>query len=237
MKKEIVTNENEIIKILNEFGLTKPILEEASKMDINVPMLFYDKIINNPSAENIDNVTKNLLGVYGNYLATHYFKMQGYDVENEVGVYDNGNGNGNLLTRADISFIDSNGIRNYCEVKAAYQIIDNIRNYKDNSLEKTGYYKNLDAEIIKYKKIGEKLIKQVKKLSKDGSLVNVIIFDGCYMDEIIKQELKNLDANIITLNVNIYDLEENIKKNVLRILSYFSKNVTTNIDYKGKKNR
>lgn len=233
MKKEIVTNENEIIKILNEFGITKPILEEASKMDINVPMLFYDKIINNPSAENIDNVTKNLLGVYGNYLATHYFKMQGYDVENEVGVYDNGN----LLTRADISFIDSNGIRNYYEVKAAYQIIDNIRNYKDNSLEKTGYYKNLDAEIIKYKKIGEKLIKQVKKLSKDGSLVNVIIFDGCYMDEIIKQELKKLGANIITLNVNIYDLEENIKKNVLRILSYFSKNVTTNIDCKGKKNR
>lgn len=235
MKKEIVTNENGIIKKLNEFGITKPILEEASKMDINVPMLFYDKIINNPSAENIDNVTKNLLGVYGNYLATHYFKMQGYDVENEVGVYDNGNGN--LLTRADISFIDSNGIRNYCEVKAAYQIIDNIRNYKDNSLEKTGYYKDLDAEIIKYKKIGEKLIKQVKKLSKDGSLVNVIIFDGCYMDEIIKQELKKLGANIITLNVNIYDLEENIKKNVLRILSYFSKNVTTNIDYKGKKNR
>lgn len=233
MKKEIVTNENEIIKILNEFGITKPILEEASKMDINVPMLFYDKIINNPSAENIDNVTKNLLGVYGNYHATNYFKMQGYDVENEVGVYDNGN----LLTRADISFIDSNGIRNCCEVKAAYQIIDNIRNYKDNSLEKTGYYKNLDAEIIKYKKIGEKLIKQVKKLSKDGSLVNVIIFDGCYMDEIIKQELKELGANIITLNVNIYDLEENIKKNVLRILSYFSKNVTINIDYKGKKNR
>ena len=213
MKKEIVTNENEIIKILNEFGITKPILEEASKMDINVPMLFYDKIINNPSVENIDNVTKNLLGVYGNYLATHYFKMQGYDV------------------------LNSNGIRNYCEVKAAYQIIDNIRNYKDNSLEKTGYYKNLDAEIIKYKKIGEKLIKQVKKLSKDGSLVNVIIFDGCYMDEIIKQELKELSANIITLNVNIYDLEENIKKNVLRILSYFSKNVTINIDCKGKKNR
>ena len=159
--------------------------------------------------------------------------MQGYDVLNEVGVYDNGN----LLTRADIFFIDSNGIRNYCEVKAAFQIIDNIRNYKDNSLEKTGYYKNLDAEIIKYKKIGEKLIKQVKKLSKDGSLVNVIIFDGCYMDEIIKQELKDLDANIITLNVNIYDLEENIKKNVLRILSYFSKNVTINIDCKGKKNR
>ena len=57
------------------------------------------------------------------------------------------------------------------------------------------------------------------------------------MDEIIKQELKNLDANIITLNVNIYDLEENIKKNVLRILNYFSKNVTINIDYKGKKKR
>ena len=155
------------------------------------------------------------MGVYGNYLATHYFKMQGYDVLNEVGVYDNGN----LLTRADLSFIDSNGIRNYCEVKAAYQIIDNIRNYKDNSLEKTGYYKNLDAEIIKYKKIGEKLIKQVKKLSKDGSLVNVIIFDGCYMDEIIKQELKNLDANLITLNVNIYDLEENIKKKAKRVLA------------------
>lgn len=231
MEKEIVTNENGIIEILNRFGITKPLLMEASKMDINVPMLFYDKIINNPSAENIDNVTKNLLGVYGNYLATHYFKMQGYDVENEVGVYDNGN----LLTRADISFTDSNGRRNYCEVKAAFQIIDNIRNYKDNSLDRTGYYKDLDAEIIKYKKIGVKLIKQVEKLSKDGSLVNVIIYDGCYMDEIIKQKLKELGANIITLNVNIYDLEENIKKNVLRVLNYFRKNVIINIDCKKKK--
>ena len=233
MEKEIVTNENGIIEILNRFGITKPLLMEADKMDINVPMLFYDKIINNPSTENIDNVTKNLLGVYGNYLATHYFKKQGYDVENEVGVYDNGN----LLTRADISFIDSNGRRNYCEVKAAFQIIDNIRNYKDNSLDRTGYYKDLDAEIIKYKKIGEKLIRQVEKLSKDGSLVNVIVYDGCYMDEIIKQKLKELGANIITLDVNIYDLEENIKKNVLRILSYFNNNVTVNIDYKGKKKR
>lgn len=233
MGKEIVTNENEIIEILNRFGITKPLLMEASKMDINVPMLFYDKIINNPSTENIDNVTKNLLGVYGNYHATNYFKKQGYDVENEVGVYDNGN----LLTRADISFIDSNGRRNYCEVKAAFQIIDNIRNYKDNSLDRTGYYKDLDAEIIKYKKIGEKLIKQVEKLSKDGSLVNVIVYDGCYMDEIIKQKLKELGANIITLDVNIYDLEENIKKNVLRILDYFNNNVTANIDYKGKKKR
>ncbi len=233
MEKEIVTNENGIIEILSRFGITKPLLMEADKMDINVPMLFYDKIINNPSAENIDNVTKNLLGVYGNYLATHYFKMQGYDVENEVGVYDNGN----LLTRADISFIDSNGRRNYCEVKAAFQIIDNIRNYKDNSLDRTGYYKDLDAEILKYKKIGEKLIKQVKKLSKDGSLVNVIIYDGCYVDGIIRQKLEDLGVNIITLNVNIYDLEENIKKNVLRISDYFSKNVTTNIDYKGKKKR
>lgn len=233
MEKEIVTNENGIIEILNRFGITKPLLMEASKMDINVPMLFYDKIINNPSTENIDDVTKNLLGVYGNYLATHYFKMQGYDVENEVGVYDNGN----LLTRADISFIDSNGRRNYCEVKAAFQIIDNIRNYKDNSLDRTGYYKDLDAEIIKYKKIGEKLIRQVEKLSKDGSLVNVIVYDGCYMDEIIKQKLKELGANIITLDVNIYDLEENIKKNVLRISDYFNNNVTANIDYKGKKKR
>lgn len=233
MEKEIVTNENGIIEILNRFGITKPLLMEASKMDINVPMLFYDKIINNPSAENIDNVTKNLLGVYGNYHATNYFKKQGYDVENEVGVYDNGN----LLTRADISFIDSNGRRNYCEVKAAFQIIDNIRNYKDNSLDRTGYYKDLDAEIIKYKKIGEKLIRQVEKLSKDGSLVNVIVYDGCYMDEIIKQKLKELGANIITLDVNIYDLEENIKKNVLRISDYFYNNVTANIDYKGKKKR
>ena len=231
MEKEIVTNENGIIEILNRFGITKPLLMEASKMDINVPMLFYDKIINNPSAENIDNVTKNLLGVYGNYHATNYFKKQGYDVENEVGVYDNGN----LLTRADISFIDSNGRRNYCEVKAAFQIIDNIRNYKDNSLDRTGYYKDLDAEIIKYKKIGEKLIRQVEKLSKDGSLVNVIVYDGCYMDEIVKQKLKELGANIITLNVNIYDLEENIKKNVLRVLNYFRKNVIINIDCKKKK--
>lgn len=231
MEKEIITNEKGIKEILNKFGITKPILEEASKMDINVPMLFYDKIINNPSTENIDTVTKTLLGVYGNYLATYYFKSKGYNVSNETGVYDNGN----LSTRADISFIDNEGKRNYCEVKAAFQILDNIRNYKDDSEDKTGCYKNLDSEIIKYKKIGEKLIKQVQKLSKDGSLVNVIIYDGCYMDEIIKQKLKELNVNIITLNVNIYELEENIKKNVIKISKYFKENLIVNINNSKKK--
>lgn len=217
MKQEYDITSYEIIDILNRFSIKKPILDVANKMNFNLVDLFYDKIFVNCDDEKIDEVTKNLLGIYGNFLATYYFEQLGYNVETEVPVYDGKK----EVTKADLSFIDSSGKLNYCEVKAAFQIIDNMRNYKDTSPSKTGCYKDLDKEIIKYKSIGKKLITQVDKLYKTGALVNVIIFDGCFLDEIIKQKLKERNVKIIKLAVNIYDLEKYIKDKVIKIQNYY----------------
>ena len=217
MKQEYDITSYEIIDILNRFSIKKPILDVANKMNFNLVDLFYDKIFVNCDDEKIDEVTKNLLGIYGNFLATYYFEQLGYNVETEVPVYDGKK----EVTKADLSFIDSSGKLNYCEVKAAFQIIDNMRNYKDTSPSKTGCYKDLDKEIIKYKSIGKKLITQVDKLYKTGALVNVIIFDGCFLDEIIKQKLKERNVKIIKLAVNIYDLENYIKDKVIKIQNYY----------------
>ena len=124
MKLKYDITSYEIIDILNKFCIKKPILDVAKKMDFNLVNLFYDKVFTNSNEEKIDEVTKNLLGIYGNFLATYYFKKLGYNVDSEVPIYDGKK----EVTKADLSFIDNNGKLNYCEVKATFQIIDNLRN-------------------------------------------------------------------------------------------------------------
>ena len=90
----------EIIDILNRFSIKKPILDVANKMDFNLVDLFYDKVFVNSNNEKIDEITKNLLGIYGNFLATYYFKQLGYNIDTEVPVYDGKK----EVTKADLSF-------------------------------------------------------------------------------------------------------------------------------------
>ena len=80
--------------------------------------------------------------------------------------------------------------------------------------------------------IGKKLITQVKKLSKTGANVIVAIFDGCYMDDIIKDELKDLNVKINIINMNINDLEEEIKRKLILARNYIMENTTLNIENK-----
>ena len=109
MKLKYDITSYEIIDILNKFFIKKPILDVAKKMDFNLVNLFYDKVFTNSNEEKIDEVTKNLLGIYGNFLATYYFKKLGYNVDSEVSIYDGKKD----FTIADLSFIDSNGKLNF----------------------------------------------------------------------------------------------------------------------------
>lgn len=209
---------NLIISTLKKYGINDDILKLAERMDINLVRLFYEKILcvneKNELYKNIQSLTKTLLGVYGNYIVTCYYKALGYDVKNEYPVYDS---KGELLTRADISFIDNSGRLNLCEVKATTQIIDNIRNYNSSNEEKYNgkYFYDMDSDIIKYKEIGTKLIKQVSKLKKASSIVIVCVFDGCFMDDIIKDKLKKLGVTVVKMASNIEDLEAFIEECVL----------------------
>lgn len=221
MSKEKNINIDKIKNILISFGINKEIFYHASKMDLNIIKLFYEKLIANYSIKNVDEVTRNLLGVYGNYIATLYYKKFYKNVENEVPIK---NENNKEITKADISFTDKNNKVFYVEVKAAKQIIDNIRNYVDSDIPLNNCYTDKDSEIIKYKMIGKKLIEQVNKLSKNNKNVIVTVFEGCYIDDIIKAKLNKLNVNINIINVNINDLEEEIKRKLILVREYIIKN-------------
>lgn len=237
--KKIISNDiyNNIYEILKEYGISENVISMGKKMDNDLPHLFHDKIlnINNVKELNLNKeiIVKTLLGIYGNFLATSYYKSLGYNVLNEYPVYDKNN---NLLTKADIAFADEYGNFNLCEVKLAYQIIDNIRNYKseDEKLYNGKVYYDMDNDIIKYKRIGDKLITQVKKLKESKKNVTVVIFDGCYMDDIIKDKLtKELKVTIKTIAINVKILKEqieNIVEDITNKLIENKKHILINTD-------
>ncbi len=219
---------NYISKILSKYGINSTIISMSGKMDINLVNLFYEKIILSTN-ENLESnksvIVKSLLGIYGNYLATMYYKTLGYKVENEYPVYDKEN---NLITKADLYFEDKNNVKTLCEVKLASQILDNIRNYKEKNeaLYKDNVYFDKDDDIIKYKMIGSKLLKQARKLKSTGYNVNIVIFSGCYMDDIIKDTL----SNDIGVNIKIIDVDvDMLKDNLDKIVSEISKELRENI--------
>ena len=212
MKKTKI--EESVKKYINEILISNNISEEiidfAKLMDIDIIRLFHDKIyVENKNIElNKDAISKNLLGVIGNFVANNYFKGLGYETINEYPIL---NKEGLTVTKADIAYKDSFGIH-LCEVKTTSQIIDNIRNYKDENEKKysDNVFYDLDKEIIKYKQIGTKVIEQVKKLKNNSNNVNVVVFNGCYIDDIIKDKLEKLGVSIKYIAPNIYDLEEYI---------------------------
>lgn len=228
MSKEI--NADKIKNILISFGINEDIFLNAEKMDLNITKIFCDKLINDYSQKTLEEVTRNLLGVYGNYIATQFYKGKYKKVLNEVPILDDDN---NEITRADISFFDLNGKLNYVEVKATEQIIDYEKSYVD-SLEI--YDNKKEYEIMKYKMIGKKLIEQVKKLSKDNINVIVAIFEGCHMDDIIKEKLNMLGIKINIIDVNIYTLIDEIKRILTLSRDYILENNIINIDCIKQKN-
>ena len=72
MQKILIDTNEKFIDFLIACGINRQVLDHASKMDLNVPKIIYDKILMNFSEKTLDEVTKNLLGVYGNYIATKY---------------------------------------------------------------------------------------------------------------------------------------------------------------------
>lgn len=211
----------ELLFIINKVGINDEIVKIASKMDIDIVRLFYDKVIcsnENNIDENIDIVSKSMLGIYGNYISSKYLNSLGYETVNEFPVV---NSDGKLLTKADIAFYDKDNMLNLCEVKMSYQILDNIRNYSDfDEEDKKGSYTDKDLIIIKYKNIGKKLLKQVEKLSLTNAKVNVITFDGCYIDDIILSKLKEMKVHHMVINVNIESLEKELKKMIYDVYNY-----------------
>lgn len=220
MQKILIDTNEKFIDFLIACGINRQVLDHASKMDLNVPKIIYDKILMNFSEKTLDEVTKNLLGVYGNYIATKYLQIKYKNIKNEVPIKDE---NENIITKADIAFVDKDNMINYCEVKAVNKILDNDESYEENNVE-----------IIKYKSIGKKLMSQVSKLLSTGSKVNVIVFRGCDIDNKVREKLTNSKVRIITILIDINNLENEIKKMIVDIYQYVKFNVTINLNSQNK---
>ncbi len=198
------------VEMIVHESFSKEIIKQAKKMDFNLVNLCYNMIISQRPRENFEAVLSALCGIYGNVLATKYFEKLGYEVKNEYPIYDK---KGKEITRADVFFIDENNVHNYCEVKAATQIILNDKSYLHTSIV-SGYFSrdvyifddNSDP-VIKYKMIAKKLIKQVKNLALDNNgVVNIVIFKGCNFEESLRIKLEKMCVNVITLPTDINDL-------------------------------
>ena len=205
----------EILSCLNKYGIDKNIISTADNMEIDLVKLIYDKIINcnvKDKDKNIDAVSKNILGIYGNYVAYLYYKGLGYNVFLEYPIYDENN---KIITKADLAFFDRENNLNLCEVKTAFEIILSKVNYRKIKED------NNKLDIIKYLNIGKKLLKQVKKLKRKSNNVNVIIFNKCYVDGIIKDILNKNNVNIKLLSLDVYELYNQIKNNILDIYNVY----------------
>lgn len=209
--KQVTINKEKYLQVKNimiEYGVSTSVFDLARKMNIDLVMLFYDKLVSNQNKNSKEQLSKNLLGIYGNLLATNYYSGLGYNVYNEFPIYME---SGKEQMKADLYFRDNNGIDNYCEVKVAEQIIGNKNNYIDADDLNTVKNNRL-LEIVKYKNIGKKLLKQTDRLKRDNAKVNAVFFNGCYVDDEILGKLKSKNINVVYLACNVKELESYVNK-------------------------
>ena len=196
--------------LISDYNVTYDIFKHASLMDVDIVKLFYDNFANHKDKEII---VSQLLGIYGNYFATHEFIMKGYKVINEYELVTDES----EKTKVDIAFEDNRKMV-LCEVKMALQIIFNKDNYikPNNQISK----KEVVLEKRKYYEIASKLIKQVTKLKKVSKNVKVIIFENCFMDDDVKNELSKIgvtNEDIIIIPIDVIDLHNVLLKMVNEI--------------------
>lgn len=66
----------EIMTAMKRSEIPDAVFELAKKMDMNLPKLFYEKILNSKNSHDKLSFSANLLGIYGNYFAAFYFKQR-----------------------------------------------------------------------------------------------------------------------------------------------------------------
>ncbi len=200
----------EIMIAMKRSGVPDAVFELAKKMDMNLPKMFWDKILNSKNSNDILSFSRNLLGIYGNYFAALYYKERYVNVKTEMPLYGQDN---KPCTNVDISFVDENGVLNLCEVKASPYI-----GIVDNYIDENGNIVNNNSgieEMKKYKNIGEKLLTQINKLTEYPAKVNVVIFEGSVISDEIDKEIKKKNEELKDKNKTLED--EIISKKTMSI--------------------
>ena len=208
---------DKIMHAMKQSGVPTMVFEIAKKMDMNLPRLFYEKILKSKTYSDKVAFANNLIGVYGNYFAMFYYKSKKFNVQNEVSLYDNDK---KFDLKADLGFMDNYGMQNYCEVKAS-PYVGNITNYYDSD-DKNVTLEFSDKDLLKYDNIGRKLLKQVERLLKYGK-VTVVIFKGCAISKDVMEKLLDLNVEIKTLAIDIKELENFIDDVIQKTLDHLNK--------------
>ena len=199
----------DIKQILLHNGINDDILNHAKKMDINLIKLFKDKVFINPSEQKLEELKNHLMGIYGNYYVTLYYKSMGYVVQNEAPIYENNK----EITKADIKLTDDKGKVSYVEVKLVKQILDSKIHYIDDKSTLFIY----NYLYRKYEEIGKKLLRQVNKLKSLNNDVTVCVFSDTLIDEEILDKLNDLNVNIKKMGQKVSDIENMIENIILDI--------------------
>ncbi len=209
----------EIMTAMKRSGIPDAVFELARKMDMNLPKLFYEKVLNSKNSNDILSFSRNLLGIYGNYFAALHFKQSYANVKTEMPLYKENK----LCTNVDISFTDENGVLNLCEVKTS-PYIGFVTSYRDEMGNIINNNSSIE-EMKKYRGIGDKLLKQVGKLIKYNTKVNVVVYDGTIISDGIDKVLndtenKNISKIIIPISIN--KLEADVDDLIDKILENFN---------------
>lgn len=207
---------NKVCIILKKSGIKKDVFRLANKMHLNLPRLFISKLIDASDEKSKEDLLKNMLGLYGNYIATNELVNAGFKVENEelVPVYD-----GNKSKNVDLVFSNPTGNKVYCEVKVSKQILDYQKTYYDDeeeSLKDSNFYNDIKV----YQSIGRKLINQINALCSTGIPVLVIVLNDCYIDPEIIKELKDKNVYLIRLKKEFSKLNMELRQIINNVEEY-----------------
>lgn len=207
--------------IIIKLGISENILTLAEKMDMDLPSMFYYKMVKTKGwdEERYNNEKKalesNILGILGNFFAGFYFQKKGYKVEYEVPQHDSaGDYNVDLV-------VEKEEEKKYIEVKTTKKIYYKYRDYHDTIEYKEENTPESKRRYIKYKEMGKHLIKQVTRLRENNFDTAVVIYTDCEIDPLVIKELNGLKVDVLEpIPIDVENLEERVNKLVNEVENY-----------------
>ncbi|MDD2434926.1 MAG: hypothetical protein PHO63_01590 [Bacilli bacterium] len=224
-KKNLSLEQKEIIDDYLNYAKTilpEEVIKMARKMKLDINEILKNMLFSS-KRELFESSVSNLLGAYGNYIATDYLSSKYPKIENEK-VIETSKG----ITVVDICFLDKK-IINLCEVKVVVQLLSSLsayREYDTNDLKREDFVFNKGySQKRNFVSSGKKLLKQIDKLvayrlSNKNVKVNCITFKDCYIDPKILKKLENLKVNVITIPVSVHEILDRVNSDMAKIYTY-----------------
>lgn len=240
-----ILNEESLIKFIKD-SIPISILNQAEMSGKNIVTDIYRLIVGDKKYAHLrERTIGNLAGLVGHVWANNYFKRKGYEVDNEVVLYDRTTGE--KLTSTDIVLTDSSGRQVFIELKTAFKIgIDGDEVPASNDDKKTKEYfrpgriiPRASMQDVRKETIiesttltGNKAIRQLKAntkyiIDKEDDIdrrVALCVYKGVEIYPKAREKISEL-GEIIELPLNIYKLYAYCF-NLVGSLVYYGRNLT-----------